>query len=324
MTKLTFILNDESVINSYGFQILSSGGKLQRFLDNPVMLSNHLNTNENVIGKWENVKLQDGKIMADSNFDQGSELAIEIAGKVDRGYLKGASMGIIPNWDSMIDMGGQLMLTEWELAEASIVPVPSNRNSIAIYSADGKLLKQEDVKSLCLSIQEKIYKPNNSKKNMKKILLSVPALVVLGLSSQPEEGVDASIVESKLLSLATDLKSLKSENDSLKAEAKLEKEQRETVKKAAVTQAVELAISAGKITADKKDEFIELGMINEALLNSTLITLTGKTSFSAGVKVPQANGSEIVSSVDDFQKLSLEKQLSFKNDHPDAYKKLFS
>ena len=72
MTKLTFILNDESVINSYGFQILSSGGKLQRFLDNPVMLSNHLNTNENVIGKWENVKFQDGKIMADSNFDQGS------------------------------------------------------------------------------------------------------------------------------------------------------------------------------------------------------------------------------------------------------------
>jgi hypothetical protein len=146
----------------------------------------------------------------------------------------------------------------------------------------------------------------------------------VGLSSQPEEGVDASIVESKLLSLANDLQALKSENDSLKAEATREKEQREAVKKAAVAQAVELAISSGKITADKKDEFIELGMINEALLHSTLNTLAAKTSFSAGVKVPAADGSKIVSSVDDFQKLSLDQQLSFKNDHPDAYKKLFS
>lgn len=325
MTKLTFILNDENVLNSYGFYILSSGGKLQRFKDNPVMLSDHINSNENVIGKWDNVQLKDGKIMAESNFDDGTDLAVSIAGKVERGFLKGASMGIIPNWDSMLSVGDRLMLTEWELAEASIVPVPSNRNSIAIYSEDGKhLLNQEDIKSLCLSIQEKIIKPNNFKKNMKKILLSMSALVALGLDNQPEEGTDASIVEAKILGLSNSINALQKENDGLKAEALKEKEQRAASKKEAVTKAVELAISAGKIAADKKDEFIELGTINEALLTSTLESLPAKASFGAGVKVPSGNGAAVVDSIEDFQKLSLEEQLSFKNDNQAAYKKLFS
>lgn len=326
MPKPKFILNDENVINSYGFYILTSGGKLQRFKDNPVMLSNHINTNENVIGKWENLEIAGGQILVDPNFDTETPLGLDISGKVDRGYLKGASMGIIPNWDSMQRMGDKLMLTEWELAEGSIVPVPSNRNSIAIYSADGKLLQEDEVKNLCLSVAEKLFIPEklNLNTTMKKILLSVPALMALGLDNQAEDGTDAAVVEAKILTLAKANSTLKHEKEGLELAAKALKDAQEAAQKQAVTESVDLAVTQGKIPADAKEKFIQLGLHNEALLKSTLEAIPAKTNFAAGVTSPGGNGAAVVKTMEEFQKLELAAQLSFKNDNPEAYKKLFS
>ncbi|ELY2011107.1 hypothetical protein SL057_002164 [Flavobacterium psychrophilum] len=70
MTKpKVFMLNDDAVQNSYGFFILTSGGKLDRFKSNPVMLSDHINKNENVIGNWLNLQVINGLIQAEPNFD---------------------------------------------------------------------------------------------------------------------------------------------------------------------------------------------------------------------------------------------------------------
>ena len=320
-----FILNDDAVQNSYGFFILTSGGKLDRFKSNPVMLSNHVNLNENVIGRWLNLTVKDGIIQAEPEFDVDRPIGLEISGQVERDFIKGASMGILPDWDSMERIGDKLILKEWELVEASIVPVPSNRNSIAIYSVDGKIMEESEIQNLCLSFQNE-GNPNLNLKNsnMKKILLSVACLMALGYKDQPTDGHDATDVEGKVLDLAAKLKALEIENESLKLAAQKIKETQEAEAKARITTKVELGITQGKFGADKKEDMITLGLASESGLDTVLASIPAKANFSAGVVIPAGNGSALVSTMEEFQKLSVEQQLSFKNDSPEEYKKLFS
>lgn len=319
-----FILNDDAVQNSYGFFILTSGGKLDRFKSNPVMLSDHSNKNENVIGNWLNLEVVNGLIQAEPNFDIARPLGLEISGQVERNFIKGCSMGILPNWDSMERMGDKLILKEWELVEASIVPVPSNKNSIAIYGIDGNLLDENQIQTLCLSVGGEKNPKNLNIENMKKVLLSVACLMALSFKEQPTEGLDVSDVEGKVLGLAAELARLKSENETLKLAAASVKEAQETALKLATTQKVDLAVTQGKIPADKKESFVQLGMTSPEVLETTLASIPAKVNFSAGVTVPGANGATTVATMEDFQKLSTEAQLSFKNDSPEEYKKLFS
>lgn len=320
-----FILNDDAVQNSYGFFILTSGGKLDRFKINPVMLSDHINKNENVIGNWLNLKVVDGLIQAEPNFDVARPIGLEISGQVERDFIKGASMGILPNWDSMERVGDRLILKEWELVEASIVPVPSNRNSIAIYGIDGKLLKESEIETLCLSFKNDVNPKLNLKNNsMKKILLSVACLMALGFKDQPTDGHDATDVESKVLDLAGKVKALETENEGLKLAAQKIKEAQEADAKSRICTKVELGITQGKFGADKKEEMITLGLASETGLDTVLASIPAKQNFTAGVVVPGGNGSAAVATMEEFQKLSAEAQLSFKNDSPEEYKKLFS
>ena len=59
----TFVVSDESV-NSYGYTILTAGIDLSRFEKNPIMLLQH--DSKNIIGKWENVRIEDNKLLADA------------------------------------------------------------------------------------------------------------------------------------------------------------------------------------------------------------------------------------------------------------------
>lgn len=317
-----FILNDDAVQNSYGFFILTSGGKLDRFKSNPVMLSDHINKNENVIGNWLNLEVINGLIQAEPNFDIARPIGLEISGQVERDFIKGASMGILPNWDSLERVGDKLILKEWELVEASIVPVPSNRNSIAIYNVEGKLLEESEIKTLCLSIDSKVPKLNLNINNMKKIILSLGTLVLLGFKDQPTDGLDTHEVESKILGLSNELASVKTENEGLKLAAKTAKDAQEAALLLATTQKVDLAVTQGKIPADKKEAFVKLGLSSPEILESTLLSIPPKNTLGLGVSVPPGDGSIVPATMDDFQKLSTELQLSFKNNNPEEYKKL--
>ena len=88
----TFILSDTSKTNSYGFRIAMEGMDTSRFRENPVMLYRH--NDDDVIGRWHNLRVDDGRLLADAEFDQDDELAAKVAGKVERGFIKGCSMGI--------------------------------------------------------------------------------------------------------------------------------------------------------------------------------------------------------------------------------------
>ncbi len=288
------------------------------------MLSDHVNKNENVIGNWLNIEVVEGLIQAEPNFDVARPIGLEISGQVDREFIKGASMGIMPNWESMERVGERLILKEWELVEASIVPVPSNKNSIAIYGIDGKLMDESEIQTLCLSVQNgDTPNLNLNIDTMKKVILSIATLMVLGFKEQPTDGLDVSDVEAKVLGLSSELQTVKAENESLKLAAKNAKEAQEAATKLTVEKKVKLGIAEGKFGADKEAEMMALGLSSEMALDTVLASIPAKQNFNAGVRTPSGQGSVEVKTMEDFQKLSLDAQLSFKNDNPEEYKQLF-
>lgn len=129
MTKQTFLISDETE-NSHGFSILTEGIDTTRFDKNPVML--YMHQRAVVIGRWENLVKKDGKLFADAVFDLENEFSKEIAGKVERGFLKGASMGIHFDKEDLEPTANSLQ--KCMLFEISIVDVGSNSNALKLYS----------------------------------------------------------------------------------------------------------------------------------------------------------------------------------------------
>lgn len=140
---MDFVLNDQTIENSHGFYLRNDGGDFKRFNDNPVML--HLHDQKNLVGKWLNLRIDGDKLMATPEFDEKDPEAVKIKGKVDAGYLKGCSPGIRILEAALFDE--KVYVTSWELMEGSLVPVPSGRASLALYSADGNLLSGDAIKS---------------------------------------------------------------------------------------------------------------------------------------------------------------------------------
>lgn len=135
--KKTFVLSDESV-NRYGFRVLTAGIDLGGFTKNPVMFYNH-NTDyhDMPIGKWENLRVDGDKLLAEPLFDENDEHAMEIAGKVEAGFLNGASLGILikeTSEDPALMLPGQTRptVTKCLMYEASITGTPVNANGLQL------------------------------------------------------------------------------------------------------------------------------------------------------------------------------------------------
>ncbi|MDO4763842.1 MAG: DUF3037 domain-containing protein [Flavobacteriaceae bacterium] len=314
-----FILNDESVMNSYGFRIKTLGIDLKRFKSNPVMLDGHNHSNHSVIGKWKDIKVENGKLSADTDFDLEDDNAKTISGKVERGIIKGASMGISFSKKDFSYENGELILQKCSLHEASIVAIPSNSGALRL-TMDGEELSETDIKTICLSIAQnnEEFKPKSNKKMLK---LSQLAFIALGFPSQTKEASEEQ-VNAAVLALEKDNKDLQAKltlsEEKVNAFVQKEKE----AKLSATTKMIDEAIACGKITADKRQTFTDLAAQNFDLAKSTLDSIPAKQSFSAGITTPAGTGG--VATMEDFQKLSLDEQLAFKNSNPEAYKQLTS
>lgn len=311
---LKFILNDEAVVNSYGFRILTAGIDLTRFKLNPVMLDGHIQSNQNVIGSWKEITLEGGKLLAEPLFDMDDENAKLIAGKVERGIIKGASMGITFSKKNLVSENGEMILKKCSLFEVSIVAVPSNANALRL-NMDGVELTENDIKELCLSLADTTINTDN---NM-KLQLTQLALVALGMNTSTKE-LSADEIETAILALSKSRDELKEKltlsEEQLSAFVAKEKAQRESL----ITQMLDNAVKVGKITADKRQTFADLAAQNYDLAKATLEALPAKKSFGTGVSTPA--GITGVATMDDFQKLSLDEKLAFKNSNHEAYQKL--
>lgn len=159
--KYTFILCDGSRVNSYGFRTDLAGMDMERFKANPVMLYFH--DSFEVIGRWENLRIEDGKLLADAVFDTEDEIGKKIAGKVERGFLKGCSMGL--RVVEMKDMDGVLTAIRSVLMEGSICSIPSDAGAVRLYDQNHKELTFDEVRLQFNNQLKPVTMDKNEEKN---------------------------------------------------------------------------------------------------------------------------------------------------------------
>jgi len=294
-----FLLSDES-INSYGFKVLTDGIDLSAFENNPVMLYEHERTA--LLGVWENLTKDGDKLMAEPRFDAEDELASKIEGKVNRGILKGASIGIqILKFGEEITRDGAIVpvALKSKLIEASITALPSNSNALRLYNQQGELMSESDITLAVKEVTKQFYKNDNDMK------INSENLKALGLQENSSEEQLNKVISDKL----SELKSLKQEQENL------HNQQAETL--------INSAISERKLTADQKDSFLKLA---KADLENTRKVLSN-------MSVPKKPGDMINRettenregwSLSDWRKKDPKGLLAFKQEKPDEYKALLS
>ena len=316
MSRHKFILNDETKTNQYGFRVLNKGLDLERFRSNPVLLDYHSGGNQSVIGRWENITIEGHLLTAVPVFDMEDDNARFIAGKVERGFIKGASLGLNPfSMDNfkMNSATGDYELVKSEVLEASIVPIPNNANAVKLYASTDegvKLLQDSEASQILLMANEiNEYKLES----MKKIKLSAVAAMAIALNADTEHDVEK--INQGIIALKSELDEAKNKLSQL--------EQIEADKKAKLgAKLVEQAIKDGKITATEKELYVNLYATNPELAKHVLEKLPGKTNLGGKLKGGGFDFAE-VKTIDDFEKLTLSAQIEFKENEPEAYKALF-
>ena len=257
-----YILNDESVVNSHGFVLLNAAGRFERFNANPVMLFNH--EADQLIGQMTGLRVEGTKLIGTPVYDEEDALAAKCKRQGEKGFLKGCSPGIMiyaVELRTNPDGEERITVTDWELCEVSLVSVPSNRNALRLYNAQGEVIPDDQIR---LSIESLLHL--NKQDEMDKIILTAEAYAALGLKSNEADGkaISAAIMELK----ARVEKAEKDLNDQHKAQAEA---------------LVELAIKDGRITADKKEQFIKLALADFDMAKTTLEAIPTRESLAGKV-----------------------------------------
>lgn len=200
-------------VNRYGYRLLPEGGQLQDYEANPVLLWNH-NGNIMSVGKVKDIRLEDGKLTGEPEFDMEDDVAKDLARKYVKGYQRGFSIWHDPietSEDPSVLVAGQTRatVTKWDLLEVSVVNVQGDAGAHKlsgdkmnnIDSVIPKLsLKKEDKMSL-----EKI----NKKLGLSSDSTEDEAIEAIGklrsqLAAAETEKVSAFIERGRKLSLIND------------------------------------------------------------------------------------------------------------------------
>ena len=290
----TFILSDGTT-NSYGFQIDMSKLKLNRFKSNPVMLYNH----EQLVGKWDNIRLEDGSLVAEPSFmeDESEGHALKIKNRVEKGFVKGASLGIAVL--GVEKASGLPPKVEAEVFECSVCDIPSNSNAIVLYTKEGVKLEG---KAFDLAVQT--ITTNKINTDMK---LNLDSYKALGLKSN----ADATAVDTAIVALSK-------ERDTYKEQMALHKQEK-------VSTLIETALSEGKFLADKKEQFTELANQNFDLAKLTIEALPKKETL-AGKELLSSSKSEDRDSwtFADWRQKDTKGLLAIKSEDPNRYAELIT
>lgn len=287
---IVFTLSTEE-LNSYNIRIMSAGIRLEVFNTNPIML--YMHERGNVIGRWENLRVEDGKLLADAVFDMEDECAAKIAGKVERKFLRAVSIGIyIVAYHFAKEAENEVMIIdECDLYEASIVDVPSNKSALRLYDANHNEI---DLSKGLMQFKSNLSEsPKPSKINMDLKAMAK----VFGL---PEDATEEQITLAAQTAqqAATNL-------------ANLQNQQKEAQKRRAVS-LVDAAISEKRLNATLKDKMLKLADADFELFEETLKSLPAPLSLT---DIAQGKIATPVSLTDEKKKWTFE---DWRKNDPDA------
>lgn len=229
-------------LNSYGSRVLTEGGDLRQYERNPVLLFMHNRafSRENLpIGRMEGLRIDGDRLIGTPVFDLNDEFAKRIADKWENGFLRMLSAGIEiieTSSDAGVMLPGQTRptITKWKLVEVSVVDIGANDEALRLYDQAGAMLK------LASGIDNEVLpllKEREDNQLIIKTTMNKELLTLLGL----QEGATDEQV------LAT-VRGLKEKADKVEA-----------MTLANITAVVDEAVTTKKITADKKDHFVNLG-----------------------------------------------------------------
>jgi hypothetical protein len=279
--KKSFVIHDESV-NTLGFRMLTSGADLTEFRKNPVMLLNH-NDWSLPIGRWENIRVENGEILGDPVFDMKDVQAVEVAGKVERDFIRMASVGAWPplevSDDPMLKLPGQTLptVTRWVVREASIVNIGANHNAIAFYDAEGNTIDLTDAGAVLKLVD------SNNLQNMKFLKQ------ILQLADSATEAE----VHTAMRTIVSDRDRLKTENVTLTSridELNTSAKAKQTAEALAL---VDAAIKDGRLNASAKESTLKLFDTDfasaKAMLEAipTRQSITGRIDTGAGTSATE-------------------------------------
>lgn len=288
-------------LNGYGFRVLTSGGNLDQYQRNPVLL--YMHERGKVIGIMKDLKVENGEITAEPVFDEATELSRQCKKQYEIGSLRMASIGIDPIEtsdapDMLVEGQTRPTVTKWKLVEVSLVDIGANDDAIVLKSDGTRIELEKDGNCLLPLLSNK---PNNKTMDLKAIALK------LGLA----ETADESAVLSKIADLQKDAGTavtLRQENDTLKL--------------AGIVTLVDGAIAEKKIAADKKDHFVELGKkVGIEELKSTFEAMSPQVKLSEVIKP-----GTVVAGAGGYTKLSDvpgEELVKMRQDDKETYRRLY-
>lgn len=311
----TFVLHDESV-NTYGFRMLTSGVNLDEFRKNPVMLLNH-NDYSLPIGRWENIRIDGGKILADAVFDEKDERAAEVMRKVDNDFIRMASIGAWPPEEKSdaysLMLPGQRYptVTKWTVREASIVTIGANHNALAFYDKNTQEVIDLTVAGAIVRLMD------NSPKTLNMSLLTQK----LNLHDTANEAEIVSAVQN----LMDDNARLKSENKTLTDTIDKVNADRDAANKAEAVRLVDAAILTGKLDAKAKDAALAMFDKDFSNAKAMLEAIPGRQSIARQINNAGTGATNLadlkVKSWDELDKAN--KLTELKDKAPEIYAEKF-
>ncbi|MDV4078142.1 phage head protein [Elizabethkingia anophelis] len=304
-----FLTNDPHERNSYGFHVDTAGIDLKsRFEPNPVCLNNHSNDTKDVLGKWVDIEIKDGKLYMRPAFDTKTPEGEEVVRKVLAGTIKGCSLGIMFDPKDMVNENGKIILKKCVLFEVSIVAVPSNGNAIALFSMDGKQLSETEINTLCLSLQPS----PKSKENHKTMKLLTTHLQLSENADETAILTAVKDIEAKLTTSKNDYALLKTKFEALET-ANKEKD------KEVLNAELSAAVKDGRIDEAGKAPILELAHESAMKLLKSLPVRKPVKEQMKDVKDPLEKYAKL--SWDEMDKGNMLAVL--KLNHPDYYAERF-
>ena len=287
-------------LNSYGFRILTSGGDLDQFKRNPVLL--YMHERGKVIGIVKDLKAENDEVTGELVFDEATDLSRQCKKQFEMGSLRMVSVGIDPIETSdakelLVDGQTRPTVTKWKLVEVSLVDIGANDDAIAM-KCDGTVIELGKDGDCMLPLL----------KNNKPIISTTMDFKAIALKLGLAETADEKAILNKIAELQHDAGvsvTLRQENDTLKL--------------AGITTLVDGAIAEKKITADKKDQFVSLGKkIGLDELKSTFDAMSSQVKLSS-LLTPGSGATE-------YKKLSdvpSDKLIELREKEPETYKRLY-
>lgn len=281
----TFVVHDETV-NTHGFRMMTAGANLEEFNKNPVVLYNH-NDWDFPIGRGENMRVEGNRILVDIVFDDEDEKGAKVQGKVERGFIRMASIGAWPpeevSNDPALKLPGQELptVTKWTVREVSICPIGSNHNALCFYDRESK--KPIDLTDVSI-IKLMDSKQSTNHKTEKKMSYLTGLLKLSDSASETaiQEAVQGLIKNRD--DLQVENVQLKASNQTLQGKVDgFERAQKE-VQKAEAIKLVDAAVKDGRIDAAGKESWMEDFVENFERSKVRLSSISARSTIADKIK----------------------------------------